>query len=130
MATGWSPSSNGGGAAGVPGSSFNTFGLQTGSPAGRSVNVQSDGAGPGGVEITDVAAVAGTGNALTWITTGTDGAQYVTITLGSSGQFESQFKANGTLDVSGAAGILLPTANPHIAGALWNNAGTPAISAG
>ena len=42
--------------------------------------------------------------------------------------------ANGSgtvaLDAGGLPITNLPTSNPHIAGALWNNAGTPAISAG
>ena len=36
--------------------------------------------------------------------------------------------ANGQLIVQGA--IVLPTADPHIVGALWNNAGTVTVSAG
>lgn len=41
--------------------------------------------------------------------------------------------ANGAtvaLDAGGLPVVNLPSADPHIAGALWNNAGTPAISAG
>lgn len=34
------------------------------------------------------------------------------------------------LDCGGLPIAALPTANPHIVGALWNNGGTPAISAG
>jgi hypothetical protein len=46
------------------------------------------------------------------------------------------FRASGSagatvaLDAGGLTIINLPTVDPGIAGALWNNAGTPAISAG
>lgn len=46
--------------------------------------------------------------------------------------FTAQTLAGGTvaLDCGTLAIVNLPTADPHIAGALWNSAGTPAISAG
>lgn len=43
------------------------------------------------------------------------------------------FSENGgtvAMDAGGLSIINLPTSDPHIASALWNNAGTPAISAG
>lgn len=36
----------------------------------------------------------------------------------------------GTIDASQGGAIILPTADPHVDGALWNNAGVLAISAG
>ena len=39
--------------------------------------------------------------------------------------------ASGNATLSGTANvIIIPTSDPGVAGALWNNAGTPAISAG
>ncbi|QXE85976.1 hypothetical protein KP003_16675 [Geomonas nitrogeniifigens] len=37
-------------------------------------------------------------------------------------------EAGATVNVSGA--FILPTADPHVAGALWNNSGTITVSAG
>jgi hypothetical protein len=39
--------------------------------------------------------------------------------------------ASGNATLSGTANvIIIPTVDPGVAGAIWNNAGTPAISAG
>lgn len=47
---------------------------------------------------------------------------------GFSGQVVGNVVGNVTGNVTGY--IILPTSNPGVAGALWNNAGTIAISAG
>lgn len=39
-------------------------------------------------------------------------------------------KSGGTLKVENGGSLILPTADPHIAGALWNNSGTVTVSAG
>ena len=39
--------------------------------------------------------------------------------------------ASGNATLSGTANvIIIPTADPHVAGAIWNNAGTLSVSAG
>jgi len=39
--------------------------------------------------------------------------------------------ASGNATLSGTANvIIIPTADPHVAGAIWNNSGTLAVSAG
>ena len=39
-------------------------------------------------------------------------------------------EAGGTITVGDGGAIILPTSDPHIAGALWNDAGTITVSAG
>lgn len=36
----------------------------------------------------------------------------------------------GTLTVAAGGALILPSADPHVVGALWNNAGTITVSAG
>ena len=38
--------------------------------------------------------------------------------------------AGGTIDLTGGAALIFPTADPHVVGAVWNNSGTLTISAG
>ena len=54
----------------------------------------------------------------------TTGAITVTATLGPATSVTT-ISATGTTNV-----IVIPTVDPHVAGAIWNNAGTLAISAG
>ena len=43
----------------------------------------------------------------------------------------SDLTASGNATLSGTANvIIIPTADPHVAGAIWNNSGTLAVSAG
>jgi len=38
--------------------------------------------------------------------------------------------STGVVTLAAGAAIILPAADPHVAGALWNNAGTVTVSAG
>ncbi|RWB65399.1 hypothetical protein [Mesorhizobium sp.] len=38
--------------------------------------------------------------------------------------------SGGKVTVEAGGAIILPTADPHVVGALWNNAGTITVSAG
>lgn len=58
------------------------------------------------VGIMDVPALGGTGNGLYFNSPGTDGDQYITIQLGSTGQYEWVLNADGTTDFPG--GIVFP----------------------
>lgn len=42
----------------------------------------------------------------------------------------NEWVVGGTLTIAAGGALILPTADPHIAGAVWNNAGVLAISAG
>jgi hypothetical protein len=59
----------------------------------------------------------GTGNALYWDSSGGDGAQSFFMQLGSSGQFATNFNADGTTELPGAT---------RAAGAIGTSAGEPA----
>ena len=51
------------------------------------------------------------------------------ITVAST--FGNDVTVGGNLDAQGTANIfVVPTSNPGVAGALWNNAGTLSVSAG
>lgn len=54
----------------------------------------------------------------------TTGAVTVNATFGSATSV-STISATGSTNV-----IVIPTADPHVAGAIWNNAGTLSVSAG
>lgn len=43
---------------------------------------------------------------------------------------ELTVKSGGRITIENGGAIILPTADPGVAGALWNNAGTIAVSAG
>jgi len=58
--------------------------------------------------------------------TALDGTEHITIS--QSGNTRSVQLSS--LRAMIAAALILPTADPHILGALWNNAGTITISAG
>lgn len=65
---------------------------------------------------------------------GTDGVVNWVITTTGGGTYNTP-AASGTLALTGRSDgvpdhFIPPTSDPHIAGALWNNAGTPTISAG
>lgn len=60
----------------------------------------------------------------------TTGAVTVTATLGTATSVTS-LAVSGNSTLSGTANvIIIPTVDPAVAGAIWNNAGTLAISAG
>lgn len=60
----------------------------------------------------------------------TTGAVSTTATLGATTSVTT-LAVSGNSTLSGSANvIIIPTSNPNVAGAIWNNAGTLAISAG
>jgi hypothetical protein len=79
----------------------------------------------------------GPGNGLTFLYGQDEGnpSLAVQIKTGIAGEFVGTLQdVDGRMIVPGLLraehGVLLATSDPHIAGALWNNGGTPAISAG
>jgi hypothetical protein len=82
------------------------------------------------IGIYDAAGFNGTGNGWTWNRGGADGNQYMQIQVGPAGQYTIFLRADGVLDTSAAHGVMFPAADPHVAGAWWDNAGTLTRSAG
>lgn len=90
--------------------------------------------------LTDVQGINGSGNGVFWKTQGVDGDQVLEVYTGDNGVHVLRFTAAGILSVDDvdvldvSDGVLrfpaLPTADPTVAGALWNDAGTVKISAG
>lgn len=94
-----------------------------GSSSSTTVLVSSGGAG-----LSDVQGFNNSGNGIYWSTgEGDDGDQYLTIYVGGK---HFRFNDDGTFDASPSKGIIFPIADPHIAGAWWNNLGTLTMSAG
>lgn len=85
------------------------------------------GSSAGGALISDQDAQSGTGNALTWLTTGTDGQQRLDLLLGSTGQFDWSWNANGSTTFPGP--ISTKPTDSHTATASFNGSplaiGTP-----
>lgn len=42
----------------------------------------------------------------------------------------AEWVVGGKLTILAGGAVIIPTADPHVAGALWNNAGTVTVSAG
>lgn len=81
--------------------------------------------------ITDALAAAGSGNGIYWRTNSApDGGQEMVVFVGAGGAFTVSVLANGVLDTSSGAGVKFPTADPHVAGAWWDNGVTLMRSAG
>lgn len=60
----------------------------------------------------------------------TTGAVTTTATFGASTSITT-LAVSGNSTLSGSANVIVvPTADPHVVGALWNNAGTLSVSAG
>lgn len=55
---------------------------------------------------------------------------YVTKVYNKQGGAELVVATGGKITIETGGAIILPTADPHVVGALWNNAGTITVSAG
>lgn len=107
-----------GGAPEGVGKSFGTNQLRIVGAAGKSVL------------LTDRAGLAGTGNGFFWNDqNAADGSQRLVVVTGAGNKIVVLADANGTLGAP-PGGIKFPTADPHIVGAWWDNAGTLTRSAG
>ena len=59
------------------------------------------------------------------------GAETTTSTFGDDTSIANDLTVGGNLDAQGTANIIvIPTSDPGVAGAIWNNGGTLAVSAG
>jgi hypothetical protein len=104
---------------------YNTTG--TGEPGTTTVACSPQ----GDTILQDSAASQGSGNGVYWRAQGLgDGNQELDIFTGTNGAFTVSVLASGVLDTSGASGVAFPSADPHVAGAWWDNGVTLMRSAG
>lgn len=122
--------------ASLTGPSGDALAIVTGNDTGSITAAISDFSAGLGIEPSFVTAYAGdTGFNLNQSLAGavffhTDGGSY-TLDVDGVNTFTGAVETTDLVLSSGAATvIILPTADPHVVGALWNNAGTITISAG
>jgi hypothetical protein len=113
----------------------NTSWVQLGGNAGNNIAPGVGGYVSGGNEnvevvgvrassLTDVAAVAGSGNGILWSTSGSDGDQNVQFVLGTNGAFTHEWTDDGNYHVAENLIVVnMPTADPGVSGALYTTAG-------
>lgn len=100
-------------------------------PIGGTFVLGTGGVSSGGAALSDLIGLVGTGNGLYWNTTGVDGEQSLELDLGTSADKNWSWAADGSTSFPGPLLIAnCPTADPHVAGAVWSNSGVLTLSAG